>query len=85
MFYIQLRISAISLAKQSALDDIKAYIDQPLQNLTETGKRFRVSCIEDDKPLYNEAKERYQQQLSNLTAKEHAEIKKDIGRLQSAA
>ena len=84
VLYTQLRISETGDEKKSALDDLKAYIDQPLQNMTETGKKFKVDCIDDDKPLYNEAKKRYQQQLSNLTAKEHAEIEKDIGHLQSA-
>ena len=84
VLYIQLRASSTGDERTSAMNDIEAYIDQPLWNMTECGKKLVESCIEKDKPLYNGAKERYRQQLSNLTPKEHAEIEKDIHRLQSA-
>ena len=69
--------------RQSALNDLKAYIEQPLHNMTKTGKEFVTDCIEKDKPLYNEAKARFQQQLSSLTPKEHAEIEKDVHALRA--
>ena len=84
ILYISQRVSKNSDEQEVAIDKLKAYIEQPLWKMTEAGKKFVTSCIEDDKPLYNKVKERYQQQLSSLTPVEHAKVENDIHRLQSA-
>ena len=84
VLYTRMRVSEPDDGKQELLDEFKAYMSQPLENMTQTGKAYVEKCIQKDKDMYSQAKEMFQKQLDVLSPEDYAQVEKDVARLQSA-